>query len=439
MTSPEKQIFSSHFGVIMTFVGVAVGLGNVWRFPYMVGAFGGGAFLVIYFVILVAFGLPALMAELTLGRMTRRETLGTFSGIGMPGGRAIGWLLTFGVFMAVSYYSVIVGWVLKYFTISVAGRIGEIAPESFFDQTLGGFEGQFLTTAVILFFAALVLSSGIKKGIERVSKIGMPLLFVALLILVVRTLTLPGAGAGLAFYLMPDFSRVNPGVVAAAMGQVFFSLSLGGTYLLTYASYMPDGADIPKVAVSVVAMETLAAVLAGLVIVPAAVVFGLELNSGPSLTFITVPTIFSSMPAASFFASLFFGLLLLAAFLSTVAAFEVLVAAAIAELGWSRTRAAVVLCGAALAAAVPAMISLDYILKSDLIWGSAMQPVGSALVLLGLGWVVGLGKSLEEANRGSEGAVVGKVWFFWIRYVVPAGIVVILVLGLKDALASFGG
>jgi len=208
--------------------------------------------------------------------------------------------------------------------------------------------------------------------------------------------------------------------------------------MLTYSSYMPDDADIPKTAASVVGMETLAAVLAGLVIVPSAVAFGLELNSGPSLTFITAPTIFAAMPFSSVFASLFFGLLLLAAFLSTVAAFEVLVAAAIAEFGLSRARASVGACVLSLIAAIPAMISLDYILKSDIIWGSTLQPIGSALVLLGLGWVVGLGKTLEEANRGSSGVVVGPVWFFWIRYVVPAGIVVILVLGLKDALASFG-
>jgi NSS family neurotransmitter:Na+ symporter len=422
----------------MTFVGVAVGLGNVWRFPYMVSAFGGGAFLLVYFVILVAFGLPALMAELTLGRMTRRETLGTFSGIGMPGGRLIGWTLTFGVFMAVSYYTVIVGWVLRYFAISMSGDITEVVPESFFDQTLGGFRGQFVTTAIILFFATLVLSLGVKNGIERVSKVGMPLLFAGLLILVARVVTLPGAGEGLVFYLKPDLTRVDPGVVVAAMGQVFFSLSLGGTYLLTYASYMPGNANIPRTAASVVGMETLAAVLAGLVIVPAAVVFGLELNSGPALTFITAPTIFASMPSPSIFASLFFGLLLLAAFLSAVAAFEVLVATATAEFGMSRTGASVALCGMALVAAVPAMLSLDYILKSDLLWGSALQPIGSALVLLGLGWVVGLGKSLEEANRGSEKPLVGKLWFFWIRYVVPVGIVVILVLGLRDALASFG-
>ncbi len=422
----------------MTFVGVAVGLGNVWRFPYMVSAFGGGAFLATYIVILVAFGLPALMAELTLGRMTRRETLGTFSLIGMPGGRGIGWLLTLGVFMAVSYYTVIVGWVLKYFVLSITGGVTEVAPDTFFESTLGGFDGQFVTTAIILFFAALVLSKGLKNGIERVSKIGMPLLFLALIVLVVRTVTLPGAGEGLAFYLTPDFSRVTPAVLVGAMGQVFFSLSLGGTYILTYASYMPDDANIPRSALSVALMETGAAVLAGLVIVPAAVIFGLELNSGPSLTFITAPTIFASMPAASVFSSLFFGLLLVAAFLSAVAAFEVLVATGVAKLAWSRTKASVVVCGLALVAAVPAMMSLDYILNSDIIWGSTMQPLGSALVLLGLGWVVGLGKTLEEVNRGSEKAVVGKVWFFWIRYVVPAGIILILVLGLKDALASFG-
>ncbi|MFQ5550011.1 MAG: sodium-dependent transporter, partial [Gemmatimonadales bacterium] len=277
--------FGSHFGVVMTFIGVAVGLGNVWRFPYMVSAFGGGAFIVVYIVILLAFGIPAIMAEFTLGRLTRRGPVGAFKSSGIPGGRGIGWILFLTVFMAVSYYSVIVGWVLKYLLISLTGSIADMHPSTFFDDLLGGFVGQLILTGAVLGLVAAVLAMGVRAGIERVSKIGMPLLFVLLVVLLVRAVTLPGAIEGLRFYLVPDFTKISPAVVAAALGQVFFSLSLGGTFLLTYSSYLPDSVDIPRSAVIMGIGETAAALLAGLVIVPAAVAFGVELTSGPPLTF----------------------------------------------------------------------------------------------------------------------------------------------------------
>jgi NSS family neurotransmitter:Na+ symporter len=243
--------FASAFGLLMTFIGVAVGLGNVWRFPYMAGAFGGGAFLLVYIVLLFAFGIPALMAELALGRMTRRGPVGAFTRIGMPGGAIIGWALFITVLLALSYYTVVVGWVLRYTFISASGAISEIAPESFFETMLGGFWGQFLMTGIVLALVAAVLVLGIKKGVERVSKIGMPLLFLLLFVLIARSLTLPGAGAGVAYYLYPEFSMIDAGVVAAALGQLFFSLALGGTFLMTYASYLGDDVDLRKSAVSI--------------------------------------------------------------------------------------------------------------------------------------------------------------------------------------------
>lgn len=435
----ERPRFSSRLGILFAFIGVAVGLGNVWRFPYMASAFGGGAFLVVYVVILLAFGVPALLAELALGRMTGRGPVGAFSRVGVPGGRLIGAVLFFGVLMAVSYYTVVVGWVLRYFLVSVSGEIGRVAPDAFFQSMLGGFGGQIVMTALVIALVGLVLGLGIRKGVERVSAVGMPLLFLLLLVLIARSLTLPGAGAGLRYYLWPDFSRMTPGVVAAALGQVFFSLSLGGTYLLTYASYLPADVDLKRTALGVGIGDLAAAVFAGFVIVPAAVAFGLALDSGPPLTFITVPRIFAHVPAGALFASLFFGLLFFAAFLSDVAAFEVLVAGVVDGLGWSRRRAVPLFCAAVLVLALVPMRSLDYIVTSDLLWGSTLQPLGSAVTLLALGWVVGLGRALEEANRGRDGPPVGRLWFYWIKYVVPVGVAVILVLGLRDAFRALLG
>lgn len=436
-TGTSRPRFGSAFGLLMTFIGVAVGLGNVWRFPYMAGAFGGGAFLLVYIVLLAAFGIPALMAELALGRMTRRGPVGAFTRIGMPGGAVVGWVLFITVLVALSYYTVVVGWVLRYTLISASGAIGEIAPESFFETVLGGFWGQFLMTAVVLALVAAVLVLGIRKGVERVSKVGMPLLFLLLFVLIARSLTLPGAGAGLTYYLYPEFSMIDAGVVAAALGQLFFSLALGGTFLVTYASYLDDDVDLKKSAVTIGVGETLASVLAGFVILPAAVALGIEVGSGPPLTFVTAPSIFARVPGGAIFATLFFGLLFFAAFLSAVAGFEVLVAGMADEHGWDRKFAVKVFCGAALLLAVVPMQSLDYILKSDLFWGSTMQPVGSALALIGLAWVVGLGRALEEANKGVAGRPIGRFWFYWIKYVVPVGIAVILAFGLRDVFRTF--
>ena len=422
---------------MMSFIGVAVGLGNVWRFPYMVSAFGGGAFLIVYLLFLAAFGIPAILAELTLGRMTGRSTVGAFKHVGMPGGRLVGRLLFVTVLMATSYYTVIVGWVLKYLVISLTGQVMSIAPESFFDSVLGGFAGQFLMTAIVVVLAGVVLMLGIKRGVERISTIGMPLLFILLLVLIGRTATLPGAAEGFRYYLVPDFSKIDSGVLTAALGQVFFSLSLGGTFLVTYASYLPKDVNLKRTAITVGVGETLAAVLAGFVIVPAAVAFGLELSSGPPLTFVTAPAIFAQMPGGVFFAIAFFGLLFFAAFLSDVAALEVLVAAATDELHIPRPRAIAIFCILTLALGSVGMVSLDYILKSDLVWGSIMQPVGSALTLLALGWVVGQGRALEAANEGNDGSAVGGVWLFWIKWVIPAGITVILVLGVRDLFGTF--
>lgn len=433
----DRARFTSPFGALMALIGVAVGLGNVWRFPYMAGAFGGGAFLLVYVVILMLFGVPALMAELSLGRLTRRGPMGAFRAIGMKGGRAVGWALLVTVLMALSYYSVVVGWVLRYLWLSITGRIAEAAPAAFFDSVLGGFAGQAIATGIVLTLVAAVLILGVARGVQRVSVIGMPLLFLLLIGLIARSLTLPGAAEGLRYYLVPDFSKLNASVVAAALGQVFFSLGLGGTFLVTYASYLDKDIDMRRSAVAVAVGDASASLLAGLVILPAAIAVGIQVNSGPPLTFVTAPAIFAAIPAGAPFAVLFFGLLFVAAFLSGVAGFEVLVAGAVDELGWARKPAVIAACCAAfLLSAVP-MLSLDYILKSDLFWGSTMQPVGSALALIALAWVVGRSRTLAEVNRGARGQPLGTIWYYWIKYGIPVGIAIVLGFGLHDMFETF--
>jgi len=283
----------------------------------------------------------------------------------------------------------------------------------------------------------LVLYFGVKGGVERVSKVAIPLLFLLFLVLIFRSVTLPGAIEGLKFYLWPDFSKLNFSVAAAALGQVFFSLSLGGTFILTYSSYLRDKTNIRTSALITGFGDGLAAVFAGLVIVPAAFAAGIELDSGPPFTFVTVPTIFENLPGGAFFAILFFALLFLAAYLSDVAAFEVLVATATDELNWSRNKALLVLGVVVTMLATISMTGLDKILWNDLIFGSTMQPIGSALVLIGLTWVVGIRKGLIELNRCGRTTGLDQIWFYWSKYVLPVGIFLILLLGLKDVFETF--
>jgi NSS family neurotransmitter:Na+ symporter len=434
---PGRATFGSFYGALMAFIGVAVGLGNFWRFPYMAAAFGGGAFLLVYCLIVVAFGVPAIAAEFALGRLTRRNPLGAFRAVGMPGGRAAGWMVVTTIFVASSYYAVVVGWVFVYFVYGVTGAVGAAHPDALFQSLLGAFPVQLGATALVLGLGALVLLLGVRAGIERVSAIGLPVLFVLLLVLMARVLALPGVGAGLRFYLVPDFSKINAGVVAAALGQVFFSLSLGGTFHVTYGSYLGGAVDLPKSAWGTAAGDTLAALFAGFIVVPAAAAFGLDLASGPPLTFITVPRIFGHLVGGAWFVALFFGLLFFAAFLSSIAGLEVVIAMLVDEFRLSRKAAVLGVCGVELVLALPAMRSVGWILKSDLFWGSTMQPIGSACALVALAWVVGRGRALAEVRRGAGGGGFGPLWFYWIRYVVPVGIVVILALGINDVFATF--
>lgn len=416
---------------------MAVGLGNVWRFPYMVGAFGGGAFLLVYLALLVAFGIPAVMAELTLGRHTRRGPVGTFTQIGMRGGRVISAMLFVTILMAVSYYTIVVAWVLRYLIASVSGAMIDTPPGAHFDRILATFGAQTAATIAVMIGVAAVLIGGVRQGIERVSRFATPLLFALLAVLLLRTLAMPGTGAGLRFYLVPDFSKLNAGVFAAALGQMFFSLGLGGTLLVTYASYLPDNANVKHTALSMSIAETAVAIIAGLAIVPAAMSVGVELESGPPLIFIAVPMILQTLPLGALFGVMFFGLLFLAAFLSVVAAFEVVVAAMVDGFGWTRRRATLTFCTIGLLLGIPAIASVDYITNSDLFWGSVMHPLGSVFAVVGLAWVVGQAKALEEVNRGNDGVRVSLFWIFYLRWIVPAGILAILALGVRDLFAAF--
>jgi NSS family neurotransmitter:Na+ symporter len=425
----SRETFGSRFGSVMALIGVAVGLANVWRFPYMAGNYGGAAFVAIYVALTFLMGIPAIMAEWTLGRYTRQGPAGAFVTAGMPGGRFIGYVLFFTIFMAESYYTFVVGQVLFYaFETAFVGRAGP-DPAGFYERTLTGITPWNLVATASTFVAvAFVIHLGVRKGIESISRIVMPLVFVSLLVVIARSVTLPGAMEGVRFFLLPDLSKVSGETILAALGQVFFSLSLGGTFFLLYGSYLRAEENIPVTAVQTAFGDLTAALLGGLAILPAVFAMGVAPTAGPSLLFITLPGVFGAMPGGAVVGGIFFAALFGAAFLSAIAAMEVIVDGFRHYTGWSRDRSLVLLVALNFLASLPSMASSKILGWNDLVWGSTMQPVGSALTLVALGWFVSRGKALAEINQGSS-IRIGSFWIFWIRWVIPAAIVTILVYG----------
>ncbi len=426
----ERETFSSGWGMIFALLGVSIGLGNFWRFPYMMGIFGGGAFLAIYLLVVVTVGVPALLAELTLGRATGRGPVEAFVRAGMPAGRQIGQLLYIGVAMAMTYYLVVLGWLLAYFAMSLGWALGlnELSSDTF-AALHARWPAQMLCSAIVGAAAAAVVSRGVRQGIERVSRFSLPVFGVLTFGLVAWSVSLPGAGEGLRYLFTFDWRALTPLAVMAAVGQAYFSLGLGGTFLVIYGSYLPADAPLHRRAVSTAFGDVLASVMAALVVIPVAFAYGLSPASGPPLLFEVMPAAFVAMPAGPVFGVLFFLGLLCIAFLSGVAAVEVLVGSLADSLGWSRSRSAWAVSAALVVAGLPAMLSLDYIVWSDLVWGSTMQPVGSVAAVLALAWGLGL-PAVRRQLVGSEPAPRWvNAWFFWVRYVVPAAVLVALFSG----------
>ncbi len=422
-----RDRFASRIGTVLTMVGVAVGLGNVWRFPYMVGQFGGGAFVALYVGLVALVGIPALMAEWTLGRQTRRGTVGAFEQAGLPGGRPLGWFFFLVVAAATAYYTNVVGWVGFYALSQVLGTVGveldagAVLPAA--EQPIGGSVlRQLACTGVIIGLCAWVLLRGLQSGIERVSRFIMPLVFGCLLLLVLRSVTLPGAGEGLEWYLGRfAWSEVTPGVVVAALGQAVFSLSLGGTFMVVYGSYLPDGEPLLGNALATAGGDAAAGLLAGLAIFPAVFALGGTPASGPGLIFSTLPSVFAAMPWGGVFGLVFFVALGGAAYLSDVAAFEVLVRGLTDNTTLSRRRAVWTVAGVVGLLAIPPMLSMRVFTPWDLTFGSGMQTLGLLLAVLTTGWWLNRSAALKGMLGEEDGSAPRLLWI-WIRFVIPLAV-----------------
>jgi neurotransmitter:Na+ symporter, NSS family len=441
-----RESFASRLGLVATMIGVAVGLGNVWRFPYMVGKFGGASFVLVYALAVALIGVPALMAEWALGRRARRGPVGAFARAGLPGGRALGWFLFAVVVAATAYYVDALGWVLFYGLGEVARAVrfpwpsaAILPPETGLD--LRSFALQIGATATVILACVAVLLRGLRAGIERASKVIMPLLFASLFVLIARALTLPGAGAGLHWFILKfEPGALTPGVVLAALGQAVFSLSLGGTFMVIYGSYLDAGTPLARDAFLTAGGDLAAGLLAGIAILPAVFAFGLEPASGPGLIFATLPRVFAALPAGWIFGSIFFFSLFGAAYLSAVAAFEVLVAGLTDNTRLPRRRAVWLMAAVVFVLALPPMINLRVFVPWDLTFGSGMQTLGSLLAVVAVGWSLERGAALAElAGDGGRPPRRIVLLYYWLRFVIPGAIVAVGVWWLATEVFGVAG
>ncbi|MFQ5679595.1 MAG: sodium-dependent transporter [Gemmatimonadota bacterium] len=439
-----RATFGSRFGTLAVMVGVAAGLGNVWRFPYMAGRFGGSAFVLVYVLAVLLIGIPALVAEWTLGRHTRRGTVGAFEKAGLPGGRQVGWLY-FGLMgAAVGYYTAVLGWVVYHAAGQVAAALGLsldaaaiLPPAAGFD--LRSFLLQAACTGLVLLACALVLLKGLRRGIEVASRWLTPFLFLALFVLILRAVTLPSAMAGIDWYILRfDPGQLSGRVVVAALGQAVFSLSLGGTFMVAYGSYLNAGDDLRSDALWTASGDTLAGLLAGLAIFPAVFALGLEPDSGPSLLFSTLPGVFDALPAGWLFGLLFFAGLFGAAYLSDIAGLEVMIAGLVDNTRLDRRQAVWLAVGLGFLVSLPPTLNTRIFVPWDLTFGSGAQTVGVLLAVLTVGWAMRRADVLRELMAGAAPPArsawrSGAGWwlrttglYVWIRYVIP---IVLLLVG----------
>jgi len=447
MQKNDRVSFGSKIGAVLAAAGSAVGLGNIWRFPYEAGNHGGAAFILIYLACVFMMGMPIMIAEFTVGRRAKASTGRAFGLLANnKKWNGIGVLGVLAALLILGYYSVVAGWTLEYIVVSATNGFVNKGPEDFvavFQEFSQDPVRPIVWLLAFLLFTHYIVVKGVKDGIEKSAKIMMPVLFVLIVVLAICSISLPGAGKGLEFLLKPDFSKVNAGVFLGAMGQAFFSLSLGMGCLSTYASYFGSDTRLGKTALSVGVIDTFVAILAGLIIFPAAFSVGIQPDAGPSLIFITLPNVFQQafggIPfLAMIFSLLFYVLLALAALTSTISLHEVVTAYLNESIKVSRGRAAIMVTGFCVVTGILSSLSLGvwddkffslgFFDLLDFVTAKLMLPLGGLLVCLFVGWYLKRSISYEElTNYGLQKAVYFPLYMFVLRYFAPVAITLIFI------------
>ena len=465
----ERERFGSRLGFILVSAGCAIGLGNVWRFPYITGEYGGAAFVVLYLIFLVIFALPVLVMEFAAGRASQRSIARSYDELESEGGKwhRFKWVGLAGNYLLMMFYTVVAGWMLAFMVKSAMGEFNGASTEhvaSVFGQLLADPVQMTIYMLIIVAIGVITTRAGVKNGVERVTKVMMVALFVVLVALCVRAVTLPGAEEGLEFYLMPDFGKLFAGntpaeqwatfgdAVYAALGQAFFTVSVGMGSMAIFGSYIGKDRRLTGEAVRVGVLDTLVALMAGLVIFPSCFAFGVEPASGPSLVFITLPIVFNAMPLGQLWGTLFFLFMSFAALSTVIAVFETIMAFSMDQWGVRREKACLV------NGALLALLSIPCVLGFNVLSGVAIPGIGdiqsiedflvsnNILPLGGLflvmfvtrkrGW--GWKNFLAEADTG-EGLRFPAWSYRYMKYVLPVGIVIIFVLGYAPIVSTWLG
>jgi len=431
----KENQFTSRAAAILTLLGVAIGLGNVWRFPYMMGQYGGSAFLVVYLLLTLLFAFPALMAELTLGRKSKQGTVAAFqTGFGKFGGTLAGYFFIVVVTIAGSYYAVVVGNVLYLASFSVFPGFDNETLTAY-TEWLGKPALQYGFTLALILASVLLIRMGLITGTERFSRKFMPLFFMALIYMIIHALTLPGSIEKFALFLRPDFSQLGVREIFAALGQAFFSVGLGGTFIVVYAGYLGTNEKLPGIAFVTAFGDASASLLFSLFLIPSLLVFNMDMTQGPQLIFQTLPDLFAHMPGGRIVAPLFLFPIAIVAFLSLVAAYQVPFTTLTHE--WPRMKSSTLLILIAVVQAIlaiPSVLSSSLIGKLDLIFGSGMQVLGSALCVICLTWCLSRSAVLKEMFNQESAKWWQKLLYLWIQWIVPFALLAVLASYILDAL-----
>ena len=449
----KRESFKSRLGFLLVSAGCAIGIGNVWRFPYVVGENGGGIFVLFYLLFLVAMGLPVLTMELAVGRGSRKSAVLAYKELEKPKSKwhIHGWFAILGCYVLMMYYTTVSGWMVSYFYKFVTGEFkagmdvdatGSVFSNLLADPKQMGF---WMILTVIVGF--IVCSRGLQNGLERISKIMMTALLVLIVVLAVHSITLSGAGEGLRFYLIPNLSTVEKvgigNVISAAMNQAFFTLSLGVAAMEIFGSYMSKDYALAGEGVRICALDTFVAVMSGLIIFPACFSYGVEVTSGPKLIFVTLPNVFVNMAGGRIWGSLFFLFMTFASFSTVIAVFENIMSFAMDMFGWSRNKTAIINCIIILIASIPCVLGYnvwsdlhliggrDVLDSEDFLVSNLLLPLGSLIYLLFCvtKWGWGFDNYIEEVNTGS-GLKMSRKLKPYFQFVLPVLILIILIQGL---------
>ena len=454
----KRENFQSRLGFLLVSAGCAIGIGNVWKFPYITGLYGGGVFVLFYLLFLVIMGVPVLTMELAVGRASRKSAVEGYKALEPKGSRwhIHGWFCIIGCCLLMMYYTTVAGWMLDYFYKFAVGAfegVSNDAVDGVFSTMLANPGEMTIFMVIIVLAGFLVCSFGLQKGLERISKWMMLALLTLIVVLAVHSLTLDGAMEGVKFYLLPDFQRASEAglgnVITAAMNQSFFTLSLGIAAMEIFGSYMSREHSLTGEAVRICCLDTFVAFMSGMIIFPACFSFGVEANSGPALIFMTLPRVFVNMAGGRLWGALFFLFMTFASFTTVLAVFENIMASCIDSFGWSRKKATAICCVFILIASMPCVLgynlwyfeatlpsgAVGQILDiEDFLVSNLLLPIGSLIYLLFCvsKWGWGFDKYLTETNTGSGLKMsASPVLKFYFRFLLPILILAILVLGLS--------